>query len=101
MVNARAKGRRGESAFGKLLESRDYDVIDTTCGKEGPDFVALDAHGVSWAFEVKNRRIWTWGDFRKQARAQSGRSRWALACKVPDSGWWYVEMQGREPELWR
>ena len=100
MVDARAKGRRAEGAFARMLEARGFDVIDTTCGKEGPDVVTVEESGVVTAWEVKNRNVWTWTAFRKQAKAQAGRKRWALACKVPGNGVWYVERQGQAPELW-
>lgn len=100
-VNARAKGRKGESDFARLLTDRDHTVIDTTAGKACCDIVSIDTQGRVWAWEVKNRRIWSWTDFRNQARKQAtGKTRWALALHIPNTSCWLVERQGERPVVW-
>lgn len=97
-----AKGRAAESRFLALLEDRDFITADCTAGKATADFLAIDPNGTVWAWEVKDRLVWRWTDFYRQAHAQAkGKTRWGLALHIPRTPSWLVLRQGTEPCVWR
>lgn len=97
----RAKGRAAESRFSLILESRDFVVADCTSGIATADFLAIDGDGTAWAWEVKDRLVWGWQDFYRQAKSQAkGKVRWGLALHIPMTSSWLVLRQGRDAVVW-
>ena len=100
----RSKGKRGERAAELMLLDRDYtELMRNPCGKDGHDITAK--HPVSGKFiawEIKNRVTWEWSSFMDQSRtnAQKFGYLWGLMCKIPNTKYWLVCIQGESPQVW-
>lgn len=99
---SRRKGRRAESRAEALLVAHGHVVYDMTSGKETCDLLADDLKlGVQWAVEVKDRLLWDFTAFYRQAQAQrKGRARWMLLLHIPRTASWLVLRQGLRPVVW-
>jgi len=98
---SRSKGKRAEAEAKLLLQERDYDVEDLTDGQACADFMAI-RHKKVYRVEVKNHAKLDFAGFRRQAKAQAGKARWMLLCRVPDHpGTFYVEASDIPPTVWR
>jgi hypothetical protein len=98
MVNARAKGRRGQQDAGNVLRSRDWRVAELNAGTDVEDFIGIDPDGKTWAIEVKNTaNIMT--IHRKQAMEQGKKRRlpWMLMSKIAGTSAWLVQRQSMVP----
>lgn len=101
MINARAKGRKGQREANALLTSRDWSVAELNAGTAVEDFIAVDPNGKSWSVEVKNTAAIT-AAHRKQAIEQSKARRlpWLLISKIAGTSSWLVQRQGERPVVW-
>lgn len=101
MINARAKGRKGQREANALLTSRDWSVAELNSGTAVEDFIAVDPSGKSWSVEVKNTAAIT-AAHRKQAIEQSKARRlpWLLISKIAGTSSWLVQRQGERPVVW-
>lgn len=98
---SRDKGRRGQSEFGNLIRSRDWDVVDTSSGMACEDMLAKDPAGRYWSCEVKNTVAITTAH-RNQAMAQAAKRKlpWLLASKIAGTSAWLIQRQGEKPTVW-
>lgn len=101
MINARAKGRKGQREANALLTSRDWSVAELNAGTAVEDFIAVDPNGKSWSVEVKNTAAIT-AAHRKQAQEQAKARRlpWLLISKIAGTSSWLVQRQGERPVVW-
>lgn len=101
MINARAKGRKGQREANALLTSRDWSVAELNAGTAVEDFIAVDPNGKSWSVEVKNTSAII-AAHRKQAIEQSKARRlpWLLISKIAGTSSWLVQRQGERPVVW-
>lgn len=101
MINARAKGRKGQKEANALLTSRDWSVAELNAGTAVEDFIAVDPNGKSWSVEVKNTAAIA-AAHRKQAIEQSKARRlpWLLISKIAGTSSWLVQRQGERPVVW-
>lgn len=99
-MNARTKGRKGETTARRMLEARDYTCEDLSAGRASCDILALK-DGVAWAVEVKDRVLLAPYDFRKQARANAKKgTRWMVMAHWAGTSAWVIERQGQRPSIW-
>ena len=98
---SRAKGRRGQSAAGDLLRSRDWVVAELAAGLISEDAIATDPDGKTWAVEIKNTKSITTAH-RDQAmrQAKARRLPWMLISKIHGTSSWLIQRQGMPPVVW-
>ena len=99
----RNKGRKSESEFKRLLQSRDWRVDDLAGGLKSEDLIATAPCGTRYSVEVKNHVTCSWTAFLKQAREQgAGRNLpWMLAVRIPGYAKTYVVLRANEkPTVW-
>jgi Holliday junction resolvase len=102
-TTSRNKGKRGEREACRVLEERDWTIIELGPGRKTEDVIATDPAGVTVSVEVKNHAIWTLTAWRRQAKEQARKRRcaWLLMCRVPDMpATFYVEGTERRPTVW-
>ena len=99
----RRKGRKAESEFKSVLQSRDWQVDDLTSGVKSEDLIATSPEGTRYSVEVKNHVSCAWTAFEKQAREQAKCRKlpWMLAVRIPGYPKTYVVMRSNEkPTVW-
>lgn len=98
---AKTKGRMGQTIFSRMLQDRDWTVVDTSDGMSVEDIFAIDLDGSQWAVEVKTTKVIT-NAHVKQAmdQAKKRKVKWMLANKIEGSSCWLVRRQGLEPVVW-
>jgi hypothetical protein len=99
----RVKGRRGQTEFAAVLQSRDWMVIPITCGVLAEDIVATSPQGKQYSVEVKWQKIIQIEAFTRQAREQANNRKlpWMLACRLQGhAGTWLVLRQDEAPVVW-
>lgn len=105
---ARNKGRRGQRAAQKLLQSYGYETHELNSGTKTGDLIAIvDDHvtgkHVNHLIEVKNTKSIDIPAFLKQARyqAKSHKMKWMLMCKLTGGFGWIVFFEGeKDAEMW-
>lgn len=99
----RTKGRRAQCEFAKLLTSRDWEIVETSCGHKVEDIVAHDPQGNRWSIEVKHHKLIDLCAFMQQARMQAAIRKipWMLAVRLPRyPAWWLILRQDVNPTVW-
>lgn len=100
----RNKGRDGESAFCRLLCSRDWTVETREgAGRNREDRIVCDPKGIRYALEVKTQKILNICAWKAQAVSQASRRKlpWMLAMKIFGSSCWLVLRQAEDPVVWK
>lgn len=84
----REKGKRGERAFAKLLQSYGWQSarrgVQFQGGPDSPDVVCAE---FPFHVEVKNVNRFRLGPFTQQAAKDSGDARYVVAVKLPQKPW--------------
>ena len=104
----RNKGRRGQRAAQKLLQSYGYHTHELNSGTKTGDLIAtVDKYStgkeVNYLVEVKNTKSLDIPAFLKQARDQAKvkKMKWMLMCKIDGGFGWLVFFEGdNEAEIW-
>jgi hypothetical protein len=97
---SRTKGRAGQLAARKMLESHGWQVNELNSGTAVCDFIAIDPNCDAWSVEVKNAVSMNVREWRKQAIRQAGKLPWLLLCKIDGTKHWLVLRKGGSPITW-
>lgn len=98
---SRSKGKRGELAFRRVLEGRDWRVHDLTDGEAVADFIAIDPSGRAWCVECKNcAAILPAHMAQARRQAQAARMPWLLAHHIAGTQSWLIQRKGERPAVW-
>lgn len=98
---ARTKGRNGQTTFSRMLQDRDWTVVDTSAGQSVEDIFAIDLEGVQWSVEIKTTKMITPAHVKQaMEQAKNRKAKWMLANKIEGSSCWLVRRQGQDPVVW-
>lgn len=100
---SRTKGKVGERKARDLLTSRDWCIIANTAdGSECEDLVVKCPKGIIYSVEVKNRKIISYAEVRKQAATNAAKSGlpWMLMCKIEGTDSWLIGRKNHKPTVW-
>ena len=98
---SRTKGRKGQTEFSNMLRDRDFNVVDTTAGKENEDCLAIAPDGTIWAVEIKKTAMITPAHLKQAMnQAKERKAKWMLANHIAGTSSWLVRRQGMLPTVW-
>jgi hypothetical protein len=102
---SRDKGNRGQAEAKLILQERDWEILESSCGASSEDFFGVCPNGTIYAIEVKNHVDIKVNQFCQQARTQAAkrkRAKWLLMARIAGyPGTWLVIGSGQHPTVWR